>query len=248
MDIEEFFKSKNKVALAFSGGVDSSYLLYEAIHLGVDITAYYVKSQFQPEFELEDAKRLAKELNAKIKVLNLDILSIADIVKNDSQRCYFCKKTILSLIKKESAADGCSCVIDGTNASDDISDRPGFKALQEFSICSPLRDCGIEKDEVRIRLRRAGVFTWNKPAYACLATRIPTNTFISEELLDKTEKAEDFLFSLGFKDFRIRYSVLGAKLQLTNDDIPLLLGKRNEVYTFLKELYPEGVLLDLKER
>ena len=203
MTLQNFFSQNQKVALAFSGGVDSAYLLYAAIQAGCDIHAYYVKSAFQPEFELEDAKRLAKELDATMTVLELDVLSNSNITDNPANRCYFCKKKIFSKIIEAAKTDGYDVIIDGNNASDDVNDRPGMKAVQELQVRSPLRECGITKTEVRRRSKEAGLFTWDKPAYACLATRIPTGFKITAEKLHATEISEKALSDLGFTDFRM---------------------------------------------
>ena len=132
MKLIEFFREYPKVAIAFSGGVDSSYLLYAALESGVDAIAYYVNSDFQPKFELEDAKRLANQLGARLEIIELDVLSHDEIAKNPSNRCYYCKNAIFKEIINRAKKDGYSVIIDGTNASDEVSDRPGMKALQEL--------------------------------------------------------------------------------------------------------------------
>ncbi len=139
MTLYDFFKSTPSFALAFSGGVDSAYLLYEALQYGVRVRAYYVKTAFQPQFELDDAKRLAQELNADMRILHLDIVGDDTITGNPPNRCYFCKKRLFSAIANAARADGFHMLTDGTNASDDSSDRPGMKALRELSVYSPLR-------------------------------------------------------------------------------------------------------------
>ena len=182
MDLNEFFKEHNKVALAFSGGVDSSYLLYAAIKSGAQVRAYYVNAAFQPQFELDDATRLAKQLNADMKVLTADVLSNETVVQNPADRCYHCKNVIFNMILAEAKKDGFTVLMDGTNASDAEGDRPGMRALRELCVYSPLRICGLTKAEIRRRSKEAGLFTWDKPAYACLATRIPTNERITADL------------------------------------------------------------------
>ena len=145
MTLAEFFQKNKKVALGFSGGVDSSYLLYAALQNGASVRAYYVKAAFQPEFELEDAKRLAKELGADMKILPVDVLQAKEVTANPANRCYYCKTKIFGTILAEAKKDGYSVLMDGTNASDDAGDRPGMKALQELKVCSPLRGCGTDK-------------------------------------------------------------------------------------------------------
>ena len=166
MELKEFFAAHPKIALAFSGGVDSAYLLYAAKQLGAEVRAYYVKTAFQPQFELDDAKRLAEALHADMTVLLVDILSDTRVAANPANRCYFCKKSIFSSILHAASADGFTTLIDGTNASDDAGDRPGMQALRELKVYSPLRDCGLTKTDVRRLSKEAGLFTWNKPAYA----------------------------------------------------------------------------------
>lgn len=247
MTLGEFFQMYPKVALAFSGGVDSAYLLYAAVSCGAQVRAYYVKSAFQPQFELEDAQRLAKELNADMRVLQVDVLANQHVASNPADRCYYCKREIFTAILNAAAEGGFSVLIDGTNASDDAADRPGMRALREMSVRSPLRECGLTKAEVRRLSKEAGLFTWDKPAYACLATRVPAGVEITEEMLQKTEAAEDFLFSQGFSDFRVRMMGNAARLQLPEAQLPLLLEKRQTVVSELKKSYG-AVLLDLEVR
>lgn len=149
MTLQEFFAENPKVALAFSGGVDSSYLLYAATDCRAKVRAYYVKSVFQPRFELDDARRLASELGADMKMLDVDILNDPQITANSADRCYYCKYSIFNSIIRAASEDGFSVLIDGTNASDDAGDRPGMRALGELSVRSPLRECGLTKAEVR---------------------------------------------------------------------------------------------------
>ena len=183
MTLVDFFKQNTRAALGFSGGVDSAFLLWAAKHWGGEVRAYYVKSPFQPQFELADARRLAEELGADMQVLELDVLAVPEIAENPCNRCYFCKKQIFSTIAAAAKADGFDLLLDGTNASDDAGDRPGMQALAELQVRSPLRECGLTKGEIRRLSKEAGLFTWNKPAYACLATRIPTGEVLTKEKL-----------------------------------------------------------------
>ena len=247
MTLEEFFEEHPKIALAFSGGVDSSYLLYAASRCGADAAAYYVKSQFQPEFELRDAIELADKLGVRMRLIEQNIVSCAEVTANPPDRCYYCKKHIMGAIRERSRADGYALIIDGTNASDDISDRPGYKALGEEGILSPLRICELTKAEIRRLSHEAGLPTWDKPAYACLATRIRTGEEITLQKLKQTEKAEGFLFGLGFWDFRVRMVGNTAKLELREADLPLLLENREKIVTELRKDY-DSVLLDLEVR
>lgn len=247
MDLRGFFSTYSKVALAFSGGVDSAYLLSEAVDHAKEVRAYYVKTIFQPDFEWEDAQRLAGDLNVDLKVISLDLTGEEKIVSNPSNRCYYCKKKIFSAIQKEAALDGFSLLLDGTNASDQVDDRPGMKVLNELHVLSPLRLCGLTKEEIRHRSREKGLFTWNKPAYACLATRIPSGQRIQAVDLKQTEIAEDYLFQLGFLDFRVRNLDGKAKLELREEDLPRLLDHREDIVEELEKSY-QAVYLDLEVR
>lgn len=247
MTLKDFFRENPRAALAFSGGVDSAYLLYAAIRYGAKVKAYYVRSAFQPQFEMEDAKRLAEELGAELRVLDVDILADRQVASNPANRCYYCKKNLFTAIAEAAAEDGFELLLDGTNASDEEGDRPGMRALRELAVRSPLRECGLTKAEIRRQSQEAGLFTWNKPAYACLATRIPTGEEITEEKLQKTEAAEEFLFSIGFSNFRVRMVGNDAKLQIPESQLPLLISRRQEILQELKKHY-SYVLLDLEVR
>jgi uncharacterized protein len=247
MDLKQFFESVPEAAIAFSGGVDSAYLLYAAMQFGKRVKAYYVKTAFQPQFELEDAFRLAKELGADLQVLEVDILCETAVTANPADRCYYCKKVLFSRILQAAKADGFSVLLDGTNASDDASDRPGMRAISELSVRSPLRKCGLTKGKIRQLSKEACLFTHDKPAYACLATRIPTGELITSEKLQRTERAEAYLSQWGFRDFRVRSMGNAAKIQVREGDLSLLMEHREDILEELKKYYT-GVVLDLEVR
>lgn len=247
MTLEAFFKENPKTALAFSGGVDSSYLLYAAVQAGAEVRAYYVKTAFQPEFEYEDAMRLAKQLGAEVTVLRLDALCDPQVAANPANRCYYCKQNIFGSIWRAARADGFTVLLDGTNASDQADDRPGMKALRELKVRSPLREAGLTKAMIREKSRLAGLFTWDKPAYACLATRIPTGETITEEKLTRTKWAESYLMGLGFSDLRVRLLGSCARVQLPKEQQEAFLDRREEILAALKTRY-SGVLLDMEAR
>lgn len=247
MTLKQFFEHNPIAAIAFSGGVDSAYLLFAAKKFGAKVTAYYVKTPFQPQFEYEDARHLADQLGIPITTLKLDVLADPQISANPKNRCYFCKKRIFTAIRERAEQDGYRLVLDGTNASDCPTDRPGMQALEELGIRSPLRECGLTKQEIRRLSKEAGLFTHDKPAYACLATRIPAGTPITHTLLEKTEKSEAFLQSLGFSDFRIRLFGDSARIQIKEAQLPLLITHRKAILSELKTYYT-SVLLDLEVR
>lgn len=247
MKLQDFFTENPKCAIAFSGGVDSAYLIYAGKKYGADIQAYYVKTPFQPDFEYADAHTLCDKLNVKLKTIEYDVLSERVIADNPQNRCYYCKRMLFTALKKQSEKDGYNLIIDGTNASDDADDRPGMKALEELSVRSPLRECGLTKDKIRELSKQANLFTWNKPAYACLATRIPTGTHITKELLNRVEQSEDILMSMGFSDFRVRIFDNCARLQVKENQFIKAAEQRNNISEKLKP-YFKTIFLDIEVR
>ena len=247
MELKEFFEKYPRAALGFSGGVDSAYLLYAGKKYGADIRPYFIKTAFQPEFELRDAIRLAKELDVELTVIRHDILAEERVAENPADRCYYCKSALFHALKKQAVEDGYNVLLDGTNASDEASDRPGMKAIRELEVLSPLRECGLTKGEIRRLSREAGLFTWEKPSYACLATRVPAGNPLTEEILAKIEKGEVALTALGCSDFRIRVLHDAARLQLPESQLKLAVQKREELLKILKPHFPT-VLLDLETR
>ena len=247
MTLEHFFKQVPRAALAFSGGTDSALVLWAARTYGCDVRAYYVNTAFQPAFELADAKKLAAELAAPMTVVEADVLAVPGAAANGPRRCYHCKKALFTALWQAARADGHTVLLDGTNASDDAGDRPGMQALRELEVRSPLRECGITKDQVRQMSKEAGLFTWDKPAYACLATRVPTGTAITPEALSAVEGAESALAALGYRDFRVRLFHGAARLELTEGDFLRAAGEREAVKAALSPWF-KTVLLDCSTR
>ena len=247
MTLQEFFTEHPKAALGFSGGVDSSYLLWSAVNAGADIAPYYIQTAFQPAFELEDAKRLCEQIGVKLNVIQLDALADPRVAANPANRCYYCKVGLFGALRARAKADGYDLLLDGTNASDDAGDRPGMKALREMEVRSPLRECGLTKAMIRQESRKAGLFTWDKPAYACLATRVPTGRTITPELLRRVEGAETALFALGFTDFRVRLYDDAARLQLSEGQLAKAVEQRQAIRQALAPWF-DIVLLDTQTR
>lgn len=188
--LDAFFARAPRLALAFSGGTDSSYLLMAAVEAGCEVGAYCVKTAFQADFELEDARLVLDEVrtrhpeaNVSFRVLELDILSQGDVCANLSDRCYLCKRFILGAVRDAAQRDGFEALIDGTNASDDPARRPGFRALAELGVVSPLRRAGMTKEDVRAVSREIGVLTAEKPSFSCLATAVPQGDPLTEASL-----------------------------------------------------------------
>lgn len=247
MTLEQFFQENPRCALGFSGGVDSAYLLYAGVKAGADIKPYFIKTAFQPAFELADAQKLAERLGVEVTVLELDALADPRVAANPADRCYFCKQNLFRTLKDRAIADGYPVLLDGTNASDEAGDRPGMRALAELSVRSPLRECGLTKAEIRACSREAGLFTWDKPAYACLATRVPAGETITADILARVEGAEDALFRLGYTDFRVRVFHGATRLQLPRGQMERAVREAEELRQALKP-YFTPILLDLEGR
>lgn len=245
--LARFLAEHPRVAVALSGGVDSTLLLHEARAAGCSVRAYFASSAFQPAFEEADARKVADREGVELTVVPIDVLGIPEVAANGPQRCYHCKRALFEAIAQAAARDGFPLIVDGTNASDDADDRPGMRALDELGVRSPLRECGIAKAQVRELAREAGIPTWNKPSYACLATRIPCGEPLTVDALRTTDHAEDALRKLGFSDFRVRRFHGCARVQVREEQLALACALHDEVLAALRPCY-DGVLIDLEAR
>lgn len=178
-----------RYGLAFSGGCDSSFLLAALVHAGIDVKAYMVMTAFQAPFELDDAQRVAEEIGAEFELIRADILSHDEVCANPPDRCYWCKRFIFGTILDAMERDGRKILLDGTNASDDPSRRPGFRALAELGVVSPLRDAGFSKDCVRAASRLMGLSAADKPNFSCFATKVPAGNRIDQAALNRVEES-----------------------------------------------------------
>jgi uncharacterized protein len=191
-------------AVAFSGGVDSSFLCHvAAVTLGPKAVAITVVSPMLPKSEIDCARRVAEQIG--IEHILIEESEIDDkVAANPKERCYFCKKLEFGAILEAARERGIYTVLDGSNRDDLTDYRPGLKALKELRIFSPLREAGLTKAEIRELSRRFNLPTWNKPPFACLASRIPYGERIDRDKLRRVERAEDHLRETGFRQFRVR--------------------------------------------
>ena len=191
------------LAIAFSGGVDSAFLLHAAKEaLGNKILALTINSPYIPDREIEEATKFTSDRNIRHHVVNA---SIPDQIRNNPEdRCYLCKSFLFSLLMEVARQNGINHLADGTNADDPGGHRPGMKALKELHVKSPLLETDFSKQEIRDLSKKLGLYTWEKPAYACLLTRIPYGTRIETETLKKIERAETYLIGLGIRAVRVR--------------------------------------------
>lgn len=247
MTIVDFFREVPEAAVAFSGGVDSAALLALAARHARRTKAYFVRTPFQPVFELQDAEDTARRLGAELQVIDYDILAAPAVASNPPDRCYHCKRSLFTALLAAAKADGFPVVLDGSNASDDAGDRPGMRALRELEVRSPLRECGLTKSDVRRLAREAGLPVWDKPSYACLATRVPTGTAITREDLGRVERGEQALAAMGFHDFRLRLRGDGALLQVREDQWEEARRRLEELRSLLAEDFTQ-VELDAAPR
>jgi uncharacterized protein len=214
--LREHFLSLGEVVVAYSGGVDSTFLLWCAHEvLGRRAQGVLLDVAFLPRHKKREALNLARNLGLAVEVVPFDVFLEEDIVANGPRRCYFCKKSLFSRLKDE--AEGMP-LVDGTNLSDLGEDRPGIRALEELGILSPLVEVGLTKEEIRALSRDLGLPTWNRPSFSCLATRIPQGMRITPSLLERIEHLERFLEGLGFSGFRVRHHGNIARLELEERD------------------------------
>ena len=246
--LEQILEEMGNVAVAFSGGVDSALLLAVAARLyHVKLMAVTATSISYAEHEKNDAQRFAQRMGVKHRYLEFDQMSIPEFVANGPERCYYCKKAIFSAIKTYVAEEGFTNVVDGSNADDLKTYRPGTKAITELGIRSPLQEAGLTKEEIRKLSREMGLFTASKPSYSCLASRIQYGEPITPEKLARVEQAEDFLANLGFTHIRVRSYGTLARIEVEPSQVTLLaqVNTRNKIIARLTELGYNYVTLDL---
>ena len=219
--LSKFEKLKNllgemgKVLVAFSGGVDSSFLLKVAVDvLGENVLAVIASSETYPEKERDEAVKLAKKLNVRHKVIQTKELENPDFAHNPPERCYFCKMELFSKLKDIAESEGIPHVLDGSNFEDVSDFRPGAKAAEELGVRSPLKEAGLVKEEIRKLSKYVDLPTWNKPSLACLSSRFPYFTEIEPESLKQVAQAEEFLKGLGFNQVRVRHHGQIARVEI----------------------------------
>ncbi len=231
----EILRSTGKLAVAFSGGVDSAFLVYAAQEaLGKNVLAVTVTTQSYPQHEAEDAAKILKACGVCHTELAIDQLAIPGFCENGAERCYYCKRALFTAIIAEAEKHGIKCVADGANTDDENDYRPGMRATKELGILSPLRSAGFSKQDIREASKALGIFTWNKPSYACLASRIPYGEEITAEKLAMVEKAEQALLDMGFKEMRVRCHGKIARIEVAGDDFARAAAKRQEIAAAVK--------------
>ena len=226
--LKTYLKSLGKTAVAFSSGVDSTFLLYAAKEaLGEDVIAVTAASGLFPERERTEAENYCRLLGVRHFILRVDELKIDGFAENPKNRCYICKHHLFSGIMALAADNGMDFVAEGSNMDDMGDYRPGMQAIAELGIKSPLREAEMTKEDIRILSRYFGVPTWGKPSFACLASRFVYGERITREKLRMVDQAESLLLKMGFRQFRVRIHGLMARIELLPEEFPILLEEKN---------------------
>ncbi|MDD4570201.1 MAG: ATP-dependent sacrificial sulfur transferase LarE [Tepidanaerobacteraceae bacterium] len=249
LKLRQRIQALRQVAVAFSGGVDSTFLLKVCMDvLGRDhVLAVTARSEAFSEKEFIEAQGLAKLLNARQSIIESEELSIPGISDNPPERCYFCKRHLFNKFTAIAREQGYDFVVEGSNFSDTEDFRPGMVAIQELGIISPLKEAGLTKDEIRKASKDMGLSTWNKPSYACLFSRFPYGEKITREKLKRVAEAENLLRGLGFYQFRVRSHGDLARIEVLPEEIGRFAGQgfRDKIISEFKSLGFTFVTLDL---
>lgn len=242
--------TQEEVAVAFSGGADSSFLLKAVCEAarrhGSKVYAVTVQTELHTPSDLQIAEKVAKEMDTCHIILKLDELAEAGIENNPVDRCYRCKKLLFTRIREEMARLGVNRILEGTNADDLTKYRPGLAAIKELGVMSPLADAGITKAEVRTLAAGYGISVAERPASPCMATRFPYGVKLTKENMKRAELGEAYMRAFGFYNVRLRVQDNQARIEVDLEYIPLLLEKRHEIVDYLKNLGYQYVALDLE--
>ena len=240
-DLLDWYKENDieRALVAFSGGKDSTLVLDSAVRALENVKAFIIDDVMYPDWEIKEAVSRAEELGADYEIIKTSKLSNEDLRRNPEDRCYYCKRELFASIEEEGT------VLEGTNATEIKGHRPGLEAVKEQGR-APLLEIGMEEEEIREILKWRGREVWDRPSFACLASRFPSGTELSEEKLKKVERLEDKIFELGVRQLRIRDFDEVARIEVWPEDMSKLLENREEIIGWFKEEGYEKVFLDLE--
>lgn len=242
-----YLRTCGDAAVAFSGGVDSTFLLVAARDtLGEKVVALTVAAPYIAQWEIEEAQTITATYGISHTIIPVEFAE--EVKHNPQNRCYVCKKLLFTRLKEEAVQRGFSHLMDGTNSDDSKDYRPGMKALKELAIENPLQICGFTKKDIRAWSKKLGIPTWDKPAYACLLTRFPHEHRVSLLELQRTEKAEKFLMDCGFRDVRVRNHGACARIEVPKKDRKKLFSQKvsENIAKSLKSMGYRYVAVDIE--
>ena len=249
MLLKNELKKYGEAAVAFSGGVDSTFLAKVTFDvLGENALAITVDSEAYPPESIIECRKLAEMIGIKLIEIKERVCNIPEFSSNPPDRCYYCKKELFTLMLKRADEQGIHILMDGSNKDDSDDYRPGIRALNELNIKSPLKSLGFTKNDIRAISKELGLPTWNMQSFACLASRFPYGTRITPELLEKTWKAESILKELGFTFYRVRNHGDIARIEIATDEMNVLMNDstRKKVINYIKSLGYKYVTLDMQ--